>query len=123
MLRLAAGLERGSEHPLAAAIVAGAEARGLAVPTAQAFTSITGKGVRGTVDGQEVALGNAALMAELGVALGEREADAEALRADGQTAVFVAIDGRSAGVLAGLIRSRRAPPPRSRRCTPPACGS
>ena len=100
MLRLVAAVERASEHPLAEAIVAGVERRGIEVPRAEGFASITGKGVRGTVERREVAIGNRALAAELGGremgALAER---AEALRADGQTAMFVWIDGEPAGVL------------------------
>jgi Cu+-exporting ATPase len=99
LLRLAAALERGSEHPLAAAIVVGAEARGVALVQAEGFSSITGKGVAGRVDGREVALGNRALMESLNVdatALAQR---AEALRADGQTVMYVAVDGRAAGLV------------------------
>jgi Cu+-exporting ATPase len=99
ILRLAASLERGSEHPLAAAIVAGAERRGLALSPVEAFRSVTGKGVTGRVDGRSVALGNRRLLEDLGLALdgfGER---AEALRAAGQTVMFVAVDGGVAGVI------------------------
>ncbi len=102
LLRLAAGLERGSEHPLAAAIVAGAEERGVEPGRAEEFQSTTGKGVRGKVEGRQVALGNRALMEELSVeagALGDLPARAEALRRDGQTVMFVAVDGRPAGLL------------------------
>jgi Cu+-exporting ATPase len=99
LLGRAASLERGSEHPLAAAIVAGAESRGAALANATDFASITGKGVRGRVDGTDVALGNRALLEELGVDPGALAARAEALRADGQTVMFVAIDGRVAGLL------------------------
>ena len=77
---LAASLERGSEHPLAAAIVAGAQSRGLALTDAQEFTSITGKGVTGRVAGRPVALGNQALFEELGIAVGELAEHAEAKR-------------------------------------------
>lgn len=99
LLRLAATLERGSEHPLAAAIVKGSEERGAAPGSASGFEGITGKGVRGTVDGRAVALGNRALMADLGVALGLSADEAEALRAEGQTIMFVAVEGSLAGVL------------------------
>ncbi len=100
MLRLVAAVERASEHPLAAAIVAGVERRGIAVPRAEGFDSITGKGVRGTVDGRQVAVGNRALAEEIGGGdLGEIAERAEALRTDGQTAMFVWIDGKPAGVL------------------------
>ena len=99
LLRLAAGLERGSEHPLAAAIVAGAEERGVEPGRAEEFQSATGKGVRGKVEGRQVALGNRALMDELGVALGAPGDRAEELRRDGQTVMFVAVDSRPAGLL------------------------
>jgi Cu+-exporting ATPase len=99
LLGRAASLERGSEHPLAAAIVAGVEARGARTTGVTDFTSITGKGVRGRVDGADVALGNRALMDDLHVELGALVDRAEALRADGQTVMFVAIDGRAAGLL------------------------
>jgi len=100
ILPLAAGLERASEHPLAAAIVAAARDRKMAFPDAADFASITGKGVAGTVGGRAVALGNAALMADLGIALGELESQAEKLRSDGATALFLAVDGRPGGVIA-----------------------
>jgi Cu+-exporting ATPase len=99
ILRLAAGLERGSEHPLAAAIVAGAEARGVSTGRADRFESLTGKGVTGRVEGHDVALGNAALMAELGVDTGPLASPADEMRREGQTVVFVAVDGRAAGLL------------------------
>ena len=99
LLRAAASLERGSEHPLAAAIVAGATERGATLVEARDFTSVTGKGVTGTVEGRQVALGNRALMSDLGVDAGSFGDTAEALRAEGQTVMFVAI-GRT---LAGLI--------------------
>jgi len=100
LLPLAAGLERASEHPLAAAIVAAAQERGLSVPDAADFASTTGKGVKGNVAGRHVALGNAALMAELGVSLGALAVQADDLRRDGATALFLAIDGKAAGVIA-----------------------
>ena len=99
LLRLAASLERGSEHPLAEAIVRGARQRGAELVEAAEFASVTGKGVRGTVDGARVALGNRALMKDLGVELGELEGRAEELRAEGQTLMFVAVDGRAAGLV------------------------
>jgi Cu+-exporting ATPase len=99
VLRLAASLERGSEHPLAAAIVAGAEARGLALVAARDFRSITGKGVVGVVDGRRVALGNRKLLDELGIAVSDLAERADALRRDGQTVMFVAVEG----VVAGLV--------------------
>ncbi|MEQ9322182.1 MAG: heavy metal translocating P-type ATPase [Polyangiaceae bacterium] len=99
LLRLAAALERGSEHPLAEAIVRGAEERGHELPKASDFDSVTGKGVRGTVEGHDVALGNLAMMAELSVSPTSLQARAEALRGDGQTVMFVAIDGALAGII------------------------
>jgi len=99
LLRLAASLERVSEHPLAGAIVAGAEARGVSLTGVDAFESITGKGVTGRVDGQFVALGTAALLAQHGVPSDALDMKAEALRADGQTVMFVAVDGTGAGLL------------------------
>src|SRR6266496_3829600 len=85
LLRWAATLERGSEHPLAAAIVRGAEDQGVQLGAAESFASVTGKGVKGNVDRRAVALGNVALLAELGVDPGSFASRAEALRADGQT--------------------------------------
>ena len=99
VLRLAAGIEQASEHPLAAAIVAGARARGVDVPGASAFESLTGKGVVGPVDGRAVALGNAALMRDQRVELGGFEPRADELRREGATVMFVAIDGQAAGLL------------------------
>ena len=99
LLRLAASLERGSEHPLAAAIVAGAEERKLAISSAEAFESVTGKGVKARIDGKLVALGNQKLMEDAGVGVEPLSAAAEALRADGQTVMFVAVDGKAAGLL------------------------
>jgi Cu+-exporting ATPase len=100
VLRLAAALERGSEHPLAEAIVAGAKAEGVSLPKVEDFDAITGKGVRGRVEGRAVALGNAAMMAELGVDPAGAEARADALRAEGKTAMYVAIDGALVGIIA-----------------------
>ena len=100
VLRLAATLERGSEHPLAAAIVAGAQARGVAPGSYEDFESVTGQGVRGRIAGRDVALGNRALMDALGVDITALAARAEALRGEGKTAMFVAVDGRAAGLVA-----------------------
>lgn len=97
---LAAGLERSSEHPLAAAIVAAAVERSIALSEPADFESITGRGVIGTIDAHALVLGNAALMSERGVALGEMEARADALRRDGATALYISIDGRIAGAIA-----------------------
>ncbi len=99
LLELAAALERGSEHPLAAAIVDGARERGVEPPGATDFESVTGKGVRGAVGGARVALGNRAMMDELGVEVGHLSDRAEALRADGQTVMFVAADRALAGLI------------------------
>jgi Cu+-exporting ATPase len=100
VLALAAALERGSEHPLAAAILAGAADRGVAIPTAASeFRSATGKGVVGRVDGRAVALGNRRLMEDENVSVDAVAADAEAMRADGQTVMFLAVDGRVAGLV------------------------
>ena len=100
VLAIAASLERSSEHPLAAAIVASAKDRGLTVEEAADFQSITGKGVTGMVVGRKVALGNAKLMDDLGVGLGALAGQADALRRDGATALFAAIDGKPGGVIA-----------------------
>jgi Cu+-exporting ATPase len=99
VLRLAASLELGSEHPLAAAIVAGAKERRLDVLEIRDFRSITGKGVSGVVAGKTVAVGNAALFEELGIDAAELARRAEDLRADGQTAMLVAVGGEPAGLL------------------------
>jgi Cu+-exporting ATPase len=99
LLRLTASLERGSEHPLAAAIVAGAHAKGLTLSPVAEFRSLTGKGVIGVVDGQGVMLGNRALFEEQTIDLGALSAQAEELRRDGQTVMFVALDSRPVGLL------------------------
>jgi P-type Cu+ transporter len=99
LLRLAASLERGSEHPLAAAIVEGAAERKVELSEAEAFESVTGKGVTGGVDGREVALGNQALLQSLGIEGEHLAARAEELRSDGQTVMFVAVDGKAAGLV------------------------
>ncbi|MBA2592528.1 MAG: heavy metal translocating P-type ATPase [Gammaproteobacteria bacterium] len=99
VLRLAASLERGSEHPLAAAIVRGAEARGLGLNPVAEFRSLTGQGVQGEIDGHRVAVGNLKLLESLGVDPAPLTGHAERLRANGQTAIYVAIDGRAAGLL------------------------
>jgi Cu+-exporting ATPase len=99
LLRLAASLERGSEHPLAAAIVGGAEERSIPVIKATAFQSLSGKGVTGEVDGHRISLGNRALLEELGIDSGDLSEQAETLRANGQTVMFVIVDGRAVGML------------------------
>jgi len=100
LLRLAASLERGSEHPLAEAIAKGAEARGLPPVAVEDFASITGKGVTGRVGGSRVALGNAALLATEGADIAGLTAQADALRSDGGSVLFAAVDGRAAGLIA-----------------------
>ena len=99
ILSLAASLERGSEHPLAAAIVRGAEERGLKLADAREFRSVTGKGVVGNVDGKQVALGNRRLLEELGVAANEAASQLEELRKEGQTVMFIVVDGMVAGLV------------------------
>src|SRR5947209_7570799 len=99
LLRLAASLERGSEHPLAAAIVTGAEEHGVELTAAELFESVTGKGVTGRVEGRAVGLGNRRLLEDLGVDPGDLAGRAETLRGDGQTVMFVVVDGRVAGLL------------------------
>lgn len=99
LLRLAASLERASEHPLASAILSGAASRGLSLASVETFEAIPGKGVRGRIEGHAVALGNQALLDQLKIYAGDLEEKAEALRAVGQTTVFIAIDGKVAGII------------------------
>ena len=99
VLRLAASLERGSEHPLAEAIVRGAEERGVEMVEASAFEAVTGKGVKGTVDGRAVALGNLAMIRDLGLDGGTLTAKADARRDEGETVMFVVFDGAVAGLV------------------------
>jgi Cu+-exporting ATPase len=100
ILHLAASVERASEHPLALAIVAAAEARGLPIAPVSDFDSPTGKGALGTVEGRRVVLGNANFLAEQGTDMGSLAGAADALRRDGATAIFIAIEGLAAGILA-----------------------
>ncbi len=100
VLRLAATLERGSEHPLAAAIVEGAKSRDIEPGEYSAFDSVTGKGVKGRINDRDVALGNPLLMEALSVDVDALTGQAETLRAEGRTAMFVAIDGEVAGLVA-----------------------
>ena len=100
LLALAAAIEKGSEHPLAEAIVEGATKRGIAIASAESFEAITGKGVTGKVEGRSVALGNQAMMDDLGVDAGGFAERADALRGEGKTVMFVAADGRLAGIVA-----------------------
>ena len=99
VLRLSASLERGSEHPLADAIVQAAKDRDLPLSEAVDFDSPVGRGVRGTVEGRQVALGNTRYLGELSIDVSTLEPKADALRNDGATAIFVAIDGKAAGVI------------------------
>ena len=99
-LRLAASVEQASEHPLALAIVAAARERGLAIAAVSDFDSPTGKGVVGVVDGRRVSLGNARFLREIGVDTARLESEAERLRQDGATAIFLAVDGKVAAVIA-----------------------
>jgi Cu+-exporting ATPase len=100
ILPLAASLEKSSEHPLAAAIVMAANNRGVATQEPTDFASVTGKGVTGKIDGRSVALGNAKLMADLGITFGDLDRRADELRGDGATALFLAIDHKPGGVIA-----------------------
>jgi Cu+-exporting ATPase len=110
LLRLASSLERGSEHPLASAIVNGAEQRGIRTVTVEEFQSLTGRGVTGKVEGHSVALGTALLMDELGVQFGSLAETAETLRREGQTVMLVAVDGREAGLLGVADPIKRSTP-------------
>lgn len=100
LLALAAALEKGSEHPLAEAIVEGAHERGVEPSAADGFEATTGKGVSGTVDGRKVALGNAAMMKDAGVDIAALDSTVAALGEEGKTAVLVAVDGKAAGIVA-----------------------
>jgi Cu+-exporting ATPase len=100
VLSLGASLERSSEHPLAAAILASAKQRGIAIQDITDFSSVTGKGVTGLIGARRVAVGNAKLLNDLGVAGAALESRADALRQEGATAMFVAVDGRPAGIIA-----------------------
>jgi Cu+-exporting ATPase len=100
VLRIAASIERASEHPLARAVVASAGERGIALVAASEFDAPTGQGVRGMVEGRKVVLGNARFVAAAGVAFADLETEAERLRAEGATVVYLGVDGRAAGILA-----------------------
>jgi len=100
LLRLAAGVERASEHPLALAIVAAAQKRGLAIPAVAEFDSPTGKGALGLVEGRRVVIGQDAFLTSLGIDISVLRTRADELRADGATAVYVGVDGKAAGILA-----------------------
>ncbi len=96
---LSASLERGSEHPLAAAIVKGAEDKGIAMTNVESFESITGKGVTGIVEGKKISLGNRKLLDDMGIDPGDLSKRAEVMRSDGQTVMFVSVDGKTAGLV------------------------
>ncbi len=100
LLRLAASAERPSEHPLAAAVVAGARSREIVLSEPVGFDSVTGKGVRATVDGRQVLIGNPALLRDAGIDTTALEAEADRFSADGKTPLLVAVDGKPAGVIA-----------------------
>lgn len=110
VLRLAASLDQGSEHPLADAIVQAARAQGLALDKPENFESSTGIGVRGQIAGQQVALGNSALMAQIGVSVEAMLTEAEAMRTEGASVMHLAIDGRLAGLLAVSDPVKRSTP-------------
>jgi len=99
VLYFAASVERGSEHPLAAAIVSGAEAKQIELTKADSFQSMTGKGVAGQVDGHAVALGNLQLIRDMGIDSGKMLGEAERMRGDGRTVMFVVLDGTIIGLL------------------------
>jgi Cu+-exporting ATPase len=99
LLHLAASLERGSEHPLATAIVSGAEERGIDLGEARTFESLTGKGVAGEVNGHKVSIGNQTLLDDFGITTADLDEKAEALRLDGQTVMFVIVDGAVTGLV------------------------
>jgi Cu+-exporting ATPase len=99
LLFYAASIERGSEHPLSAAIVAGAEERGIKILNAKSFQSITGKGVSGKIDGHDVSLGNVKLLEDIRIDPGKFSEKADEMRAEGQTVMYVVIDGKIAGLL------------------------
>ena len=99
VVRLAASVERASEHPLAAAIVRGAEKRGVKLVTAEDFQSVTGRGVTGVLAGRKIALGNIKLIQDLKIEAGDFQARADALRGEGQTVMYLGVDGRIAGII------------------------
>jgi len=99
LLMLAASIERASEHPLAEAIVGGAKERGVTPVDVKDFSSVTGKGVKGRVDGHHILLGNHKLLEEEGIEAGELVSRAENMRSEGQTVMFVAVDGKAAGLI------------------------
>ena len=123
VLRLAASLDQGSEHPLADAIVAEARRRGLDLENPEQFESSTGIGVRGTVGGRTLALGNTELMTEEGVDASPLREQAESLRQDGASVMFLAVNGSLAGLVAVADPIKSSTRPRSVRCTKRDCAS
>lgn len=99
VLHFGASIERGSEHPLASAIVKGAEERGISLTHVDGFESVTGKGVMGKIEGHKIALGSLKLLEDIGIDPGELSQKAETMRIGGQTVMFVAVDGKAAGLL------------------------
>ncbi|PIP70402.1 MAG: copper-translocating P-type ATPase [Nitrospirae bacterium CG22_combo_CG10-13_8_21_14_all_44_11] len=99
VLHFGASIERGSEHPLASAIVKGAEERGISLVDVDGFDSVTGKGVRGNIEGHKIALGNRKLLEDIGIDPGGLSQQAETMRTEGQTVMFITIDGKAAGLL------------------------
>lgn len=110
LLRLAAGVERASEHPLAQAVVAAAELKGVVIPTVTDFDSAAGKGALGTVDGHRILLGSAGFMSSHGLDTGALADEADRLRGDGATVIFVGVDDRVAGVVAIADRVKETTP-------------
>jgi Cu+-exporting ATPase len=110
LLSLAAALEKGSEHPLAEAIVEGAKSRDIEIPSSDEFDAVTGKGVRGKVGGRDVLLGNSKLLDDAGIDAGGLIGKAEALQKEGKTAMFVAVDGKAAGLVAVADRIKESTP-------------
>ncbi len=99
VLHFGASIERGSEHPLASAIVKGAEEKGISLTDVDGFESVTGKGVTGRIEGHNIALGNKKLLDDLGIDPGNLSQEAETMRKEGQTVMFVSVDGKAAGIL------------------------
>lgn len=118
LLRLAASLEQGSEHPLAGAILAAAEERSLQLSGVKDFRSFTGQGVTGSVEGKIVALGNLTLLESLNIDSGDLLPDAEQLSSEGATVISLAVDGRAGG-RAGVERPAKGLDPRSHPSSPP----
>ncbi len=121
VLRLAASLDQGSEHPLAAAIVAAAKHKGLSLSKPEQFDSESGIGVRGTVDGRSLALGNTAWMEQLGVDVSSLSAQAEELRGQGASVMHLAVDAQLAGLLAVSDPVKTTTPEALKPCMTPAC--